>query len=74
MRERERFTETQPTDDKKKEYVLMITIGMIIISLLRTYKLCCSLRAKSNCMNRDTHLKVQRRIFKEICWMDWSKI
>lgn len=48
---------------RKKEYVLMITIGMIIISLLRTYKLCCSLGGKSNCMNRDTHLKAQRRIF-----------
>lgn len=39
----------------------MITIGMIIISLLRTYKLCCSLGAKSNCMNRDTHFKDQCR-------------
>lgn len=47
---------------------------MIIISLLHTYKLCCSLGAKSNCMNKDTHFKIGYGIFlKEISWTDWSK-
>lgn len=41
----------------------MITIGVIIISLLRTYKLFCRLGAKSDCMNRDTHFKAQCRFF-----------